>query len=366
MKPIFFLILLFSTSIYADNPKHDKAAWKTLSLLKQTAKSGKVMFGHQDDLMYGQSWTLSKDDHDYKKSDIFSICGFYPAVLGLDIGRIELGGERNLDGNLFSQIREAAIVHYNRGGILTFSWHTDNPITGGTAWDVSCNNVVGSILHDPVYNHKFLGWLDLCAEFFKSLKSKNGKLIPIIFRPYHEYNTNGFWWGGSTCTDEEYIELWKLTYTYLVKNHKLTNLIWTYSPYNVQDKVVLLRRYPGDNFVDIIGYELYQIGAVTMQAGVNRFVDDSRKGLTITEEIAREHNKLVAFCEVGMPGVQYPNWWTECLYRSIHNRNFAYVLTWRNGYKSEDYCGPCEKSASVSDFKEFSKKDICVFLIQKR
>lgn len=369
LKPhtfLTFFLLVISTVTYAVSPSHDKASWKTIALLKQTAKSGKLMFGHQDDLMYGQSWTLSKDDHNYKQSDVYSTCGYYPTILGLDIGRIEIGGEMNLDRNLFSQMREAAIAHYTRGGILTISWHADNPITGGTAWDVSCDTVVMSILYDPVYNQKFLGWLDKCAAFFKSLKSKNGKLIPVIFRPFHEYNTNGFWWGGSTCTDKEYKELWKLTYTYLVKNHKLTNLIWAYSPYNVQDKAVFLCRYPGDKYVDILGYELYQTGAETSQAAVDRFVDDSGKGLTIADDIAIEHNKIVAFCEVGMPGVPYPTWWTECLYKSIHGRNCAYVLTWRNGYRSEDYYGPCEKSVSVSDFKKFSKNENCIFLNKER
>ena len=78
------------------------------------------MYGHQDDLMYGHSWRLGSDASSYVRSDVKDVCGMYPAVYGLDLGGIELGDERNLDHNLFEQMRASAIAHYERGGVVTF------------------------------------------------------------------------------------------------------------------------------------------------------------------------------------------------------------------------------------------------------
>ncbi len=96
--------------------------------------------------MYGLSWHLTGSETEYTKSGVFDACGDYPAILGYDLGEIELQTGRNIDGNSFQQMHDAAIENYRRGGLLTFSWHPRNPLTGGDAWDVSSDKVVESIL----------------------------------------------------------------------------------------------------------------------------------------------------------------------------------------------------------------------------
>jgi mannan endo-1,4-beta-mannosidase len=106
------------------------------------------MYGHQDDLMYGFNWWYEKD-----RSDIKEIVGDYPAVAGFELGHIELGSERSLDSVSFTQIAEQIKIHYKKGGVITLSWHLNNPFTmqirdtlakwpHGTAWDVSSKEVV--------------------------------------------------------------------------------------------------------------------------------------------------------------------------------------------------------------------------------
>jgi mannan endo-1,4-beta-mannosidase len=46
-------------------------------------------------------------------------------------------------------------------------------------------------------------------------EDNNGKLIPIIFRPFHEFDGNWFWWGANYCTAEEYISVYRFTVNYL-------------------------------------------------------------------------------------------------------------------------------------------------------
>jgi len=111
-----------------------------LKRLKEVSTRG-MMFGHQDDPFYGLDWQWVRGH-----SDVLAVCGDYPAVMGFELGGIEMGDAKSLDSVPFSRIREELLAHVKRGGIATISWHPRNPLTGGTAWDNKDANTVRSIL----------------------------------------------------------------------------------------------------------------------------------------------------------------------------------------------------------------------------
>lgn len=340
----------------AATPQHTKEAKQTLKQLRKAARRKTPMFGHQDALLYGQNWWINENDSLYNKSDVYEVCGEYPYILGLDLGRVEKGGERNIDRCLFKQMKEAAIAHHKRGGLITISWHIDNPETGGTSWDCTGGNVVSKILVDSLFRQQLFKWLDAGADFINSLEDFRGRKIPVLFRPWHECNMDGFWWSGKACSNEEYVKLWKLIYDYYVHEKKMHQLIWVFSPHDIKCEEELACRYPGDEYVDVIGYERYQLGADTYKIGVERFVKGVSKGLDVTIDFSKKHKKISAFTETGFPGVPYDTWWTEALGSAINKKRIAYVLVWRNG-KSENYFfGPCMKSSSSPDFKKMVKE----------
>ena len=82
-----------------------------------------IMFGHQDDPFYGLTWEYQDDS-----SDVKNVCGDYPAVMGFELGGIEMGDAKSLDSVPFTRITQEIINHYNRGGIITISWHPRNPV----------------------------------------------------------------------------------------------------------------------------------------------------------------------------------------------------------------------------------------------
>ena len=84
-----------------------------------------ILFGHQDDPCYGVGWKYVSG-----RSDIRDITGEYPAVYGFDLGRIELGSAYNLDSVPFEKTRQFIREAYERGGVITLSWHLNNPLTG--------------------------------------------------------------------------------------------------------------------------------------------------------------------------------------------------------------------------------------------
>jgi len=97
----------------------------------------------------------------------------------------------------------------------------------------------------------------------KTLQSSfysSGANIPILFRPFHEAegynNTDGsgawFWWGSAGA--EVYKELWKL-FINSYRKYGIHNLIWEVNLYTYANSY---EWYPGDEYVDIIGYDKYE------------------------------------------------------------------------------------------------------------
>ena len=114
-------------------------AIKLINRLATIQKQG-IMIGHQDDPMYGCTWKWEE-----RRSDVKEVCGDYPAVMGFDLGDLELGNDKNLDGVPFDRMRHEIVAQHERGGIVTLSWHTNNPATGKNAWNCE-GEVVSKIL----------------------------------------------------------------------------------------------------------------------------------------------------------------------------------------------------------------------------
>ena len=126
---------------------------ETQHLLKNlmTIPQKGFMFGHHDDPLYGVGWSGDSD-----RSDVKSVVGDYPAVMSFDLGRIELTQADNLDKTNFAKIRQEIINQYNRGGMISISWHINNPLTDGDAWDVKTPGAVASIIPGGKNHQKFM------------------------------------------------------------------------------------------------------------------------------------------------------------------------------------------------------------------
>ena len=96
-----------------------------LEIFTKLPQQRQFMFGHHDDPVYGIGW-----DGDSARSDVKSVCGDYPAMMSFDLGRIEIYGDKNLDNVSLDRIRQEVVAQYERGGMSSFSWHVDNPVTG--------------------------------------------------------------------------------------------------------------------------------------------------------------------------------------------------------------------------------------------
>ena len=364
MKQYLYIIgVAFMMAACGQKTVVEEAQREQLAERLQTLQQRGYMFGHQDDPMYGLTWAYDKDS-----SDVKNVCGDYPAVMGFELGGIEMGDEKSLDSVPFTRITEEVVAHYERGGIVTISWHPRNPLTTiegggnagqkfpqGTAWDTSDSTVVKNILPQGSHNKLFQTWMQRLSDFLATLKTADGKKVPVIFRPWHENTGSWFWWGEKLCTVEEYKALWNMLQDKLDADG-FDNLLWAYSPGMASDLTneKYLERYPGDDRIGLVGIDGYQWGTK------EDFVSQLDQNLQMLCQFAKEHGKIAALTECGLKNLTDPTWWTSTLQPVVQKYPISYLLVWRN-YK-EEWFGPSPSKLDAPYFRNFYQSDKTLFL----
>ncbi len=176
--------------------------------------------------------------------------GKYPAILGLDMSNYTpVSAAHGAEGHA----TEYALEYWDKGGIVTFCWHWTTPdkyITGNwysTFYKEHTNIDLARIMsgQDQEGYDLLVADIDAIAEQLQILQEAD---VPVLWRPLHEAGGGWFWWGNAGA--DAYKQLYVLMYDRLVNHHGLNNLIWVW---NGQDK----DWYPGDEYVDIIGEDIY-------------------------------------------------------------------------------------------------------------
>lgn len=319
--------------------------------LKNIQGEGKVLFGHQDAILYGRSWVGDND-----RSDVKDVTGSHPAVIGLDFEKVT-----SPDQQQFEKAKESLVMAvsdtYKRGGISTFAWHASNPANDGSFyWEKDPVKVIPDILPDGKLHNKYKDYLKAIAAVSSDFKTDEGDLIPVIFRPFHEFDGDWFWWGKGHCTKDEFISLWRFTIEYLRDSLNVHNFIYALSPdckFFTENE--FLDYYPGDNYVDMFGMDNYWD---FRPDGANN-PELAKMKLKIVSDIAARKNKLAAFTETGLEGIPQTNWFTQVLLPVIREVRVCYVLVWRNASDMKHhYYVPTVGHIAADDFKEFTKSDV--------
>ena len=74
-----------------------------------------------------------------------------------------------------------------------------------------------------------------------------------------------------------------------------------------------LNRYPGDNYVDILGLDSYSLWN-------QHSVSQLAKILSDLSVLAKDRGKVAALTEAGIENVTIPDWWTNYLLRALENK----------------------------------------------
>ena len=321
----FAALLLFACHI----PKPEPTPAQQLIDQLTAAKGKGILFAHQDDLAYGVDWWMQPDS-----SDVKAVAGDFPAICGWELGGIERGDARNLDSVLFTDMRDLAIKFHQMGGINSFSWHGHSPINNVNSWNTE-TRVVEHIIPGGSHHEQFKAQLDKVADFFGSLKDENGKLIPVIYRPWHEMGGSWFWWGRTHCSTDDYKALFRFTVEYF-RQKGLTNLLIHYSPdggFATDEEYLTF--YPGDDVVDMLGMDDYDFD------GKPEWIENVSTKLRVVIKLANQKHKLSAFAETGREFLKDSLWFTNRLAKAIEpadiQSQISYVLIWRNDPRVHHY-----------------------------
>lgn len=178
--------------------------------------------------------------------------GKTPAILGLDMSGYSPTSVAN---GAVTQDTQFAKKFWQDGGIVTIFWHWTIPeqYVSGQWYSSFYKEHVGHGFdlarimsgEDPEGHDALMSDIDAIAEQLVILRDAG---VPVLWRPLHEAAGGWFWWGayGADAYKKLYIEM----YDKLTNEYGLNNLIWIW---NGQDA----GWYPGDEYVDIIGWDVY-------------------------------------------------------------------------------------------------------------
>ncbi len=277
------------------NPKATKEAKNVYDFLleqsgKKTLSGVQSSHSHRNDMV----------DFIYEKT------GKHPALAGYDFLFLQYsptpaGWSWVQDYNNIDAMKE----QWAANGLVNYMWHWNVP-NSEQAWNNGLENGnfdgyafytdqtsfdIREALKEGTWQNRFIMEdIKEVAGYLQLLENEN---IPVIWRPLHEaagnydlYGPSGAWfwwgkWGAEPCK-----QLWRLLYDQLVNVHGLDNLIWVWTvdvTKGAEDQY--LDWYPGDEYVDILGVDIYESNTDAKERQYQALVDltKGKKLVTVSE-----------------------------------------------------------------------------------
>ncbi|MBE9880978.1 glycosyl hydrolase [Enterococcus casseliflavus] len=351
----------YSTEIQLADPEADDSAKAVYQYLKAVGESDAVIYGHMEDTV------LKAGTSELTYSDTEDLTGSISGLNGLDCGNLFAGfaakyntrypEAEQIPENTEGNIRAAALFTNEaaeKGALMTLSAHMPNFAFAATM-DASATktydrydytaadsynlkgNVMNQILPGGQYHEQFNAYLDMIAEYAKQVDGA------LLFRPFHENTGSWFWWGKAFCDPETYKSVFKYTVEYLRDTKEVHNILYLYGPGSEASSLEEYgERYPGDEFVDLIGFDTYDSNPVPDEEGYV-FQENFENSVKLTDTFAKQHGKLFAVTEIGIAGMtdadnRRPEWFMEILdilSKDIYDCSF--FMTWTNYSDSSFY-----------------------------
>lgn len=264
--------------------------------------------------------------------------GRQPAIRGIDLLAY------NSNSGWEDHAPERAIQWTNdKKGIATLTWHWNVPVEKGskeTAFYVKSANPkyttfsISKALEEGTWeNQVLMADIEVIANQLKKLKDAD---VPVLWRPLHEAEGGWFWWGAEG--PEPCVKLYRLLYDKLTNDYGLDNLVWVWTGYTFATSPAW---YPGDDVVDIVGYDKYNAadGQPNLSAITSTFYSLVQ---------STDGHKMVAMSENdSIPSLD-----------NLVNEKAAwlYFCPWYQGYLTSEQNNPAES------LNEIYNSDYCITL----
>ncbi len=224
---------------------------------------------------------------------IEKVSGKYPAITFYDLIHLPESGQNWID---YSDITPAK-TQWEANGLVGYGWHWRVPKAEGASsfdYEATVSFDIEQALTPGTWQNKVVEEdVSKVAQILKKLQDNN---IAVLWRPLHEaagdYQWGAwFWWGAQG--PEKTKKLWIWLYDKLTNQYGLNNLIWVwtvqlYREGKLAPMADILGAYPGDEYVDIVGPDVY-----------NKTHDASPEFFAAVNSLVNGH-KIVAMPECGM------------------------------------------------------------------
>lgn len=362
-----------STKITLADKKASAETKQIYTYLKAIGESDSVIYGHQDDTFQkaGYSTLTNSDTSDVTGSiagifgiDALALCGNelsaqqYNASHGTTIPETKMGHVIAAAKTTNEAIAEGAIVtlsaHMPNFSTIqknaSYNYQTDPSFarydfSPSTFYDTS-GDTMNNILPGGKFNDVYNAYLDMIAAYAEMV---NGT---ILFRPFHENTGSWFWWGAAFCDAETYKNVYRYTIEYLRDTKNIHNMLYVYSPSNTGSATQkeFLSRYPGDDYVDIVGVDMYHSKPSTNDTWLAQL----KQQLKVANTFAKNHGKLFTLTETGIANDTYEgdgqtavlrkgngvkDWYNKVL-EVVSQTDASYYLLWANFGKTNGFYTP--------------------------
>ena len=244
--------------------------------------------------------------------------------------------------------------------IPSFSWHLENPYTPSSFGTTQAfryvdnknypdypkehHSVIAEILsgkgstcgignysgkdNQNHYPNPRAWFIDRCKEvagIINELVDDDGKPIPFIFRLWHEWEDGWAWWGAKYASAEDYKKFFILTEQTIRKYAPKAQILWAYCPdRHWSDEEELMSRYPGNRYVDVIGFDDYALGA-----SEENFLSAVHRAKIISK-VAKKRKLATALFETNNNKRNIPEFYTKYLNRLLKTDsvNLGIVQIW--------------------------------------
>ncbi len=259
------------------NPNATAATQKVFSYLLENYEN-KILSGTMAEV----NWNTNEAEMVYQWT------GKYPAMNCFDYVHIYVSPANWIDYDDITPVKD----WWDAGGLVSMMWHWNVPVEdpavdpdAGYNFYIEDNAFDAAHINDPDAWEYDVFWTDI-AKVAESLKTLQQEGIVVIWRPFHEAAGGWFWWGRDA---DSFKTLWTTMFDYF-QSEGLNNLIWVWTCQTEDEDW-----YPGDNYVDIIGCDIYNADA---SASVAEY-----------DEVDEEYgHKMIALTECGSVGLISEQW----------------------------------------------------------
>ncbi|MDU4884161.1 CIA30 family protein [uncultured Clostridium sp.] len=355
------------------------------SYLFGIGKTDKVLYGHHND---AHTKAVLKDSG--TNSDTKDLTGSLAGIVGIDTtvlagAEIKLTDEEKESGmTLITKSAKVCKDAAAEGAIISITSHMPNfdviakngkNENGNYDYsiyssDITAGNVVTRVMPGGDLNDVLIGYLDLIADFANELDKDN---IAALFRPLHENNGSWFWWGEEHCDAEAYKNLYAYIVEYLRDYKNVHNFLYVYSPGGpIKTENEYLERYPGDEFVDVLSFDMYHNNPLETIEG-DEWVKDFENTIKVISDMASKRGKVSSVAETGilahsgglnLEGNLNKKWFQD-ISNIISKSDMSYYMIWANFGEDSFFApymvGENKGHEMINEFIEYYNNDKSIF-----